>query len=189
MKKKLARGIVMCLVGMSLVGCGNEAEPLAEYLQWMDKVHIGDTAEQVRQVMEIEPDKGRSYKTHYWYKIPCEVEGSKDMDLIIEFDDEVTSEESNVRDMTMRFSFEKGTTEEDYNAFFREWVRYFDAKYGESEDETNEKFGTAKSTWQDETGEYDRVILFADRYDEEKEHLGVTVFWYGSEYDSAPEGW
>ena len=74
MKKKIALGLVMCMVGLSILGCGGDtptdtpsaaptATPfpqptgsLAVCTQWLNKIHIGDSYEQVRQAVGKEPE-------------------------------------------------------------------------------------------------------------------------------------
>ena len=189
MKKKIALGIVMCLVGLSLAGCGKEASPVEAYTQWTDKVHMGDTAEQVRQAMGIEINEKGSAENRYWYDLPIQAENINKSYAYIEFDGDVTSEQSKAWTKTLTIFTEKGVTEEEYESVFQPWVEYFDDIYGVPEYETNQKLGTTQIIWEDETGEYEKISVYYEQYDEEKEALSMHVFWYGSEYDPTPEGW
>ena len=188
MKKKIALGLVVCLVGLSLAGCGKEASPVEAYTQWTDKVHMGDTAEQVRQAMGIEINEKGSAENRYWYDLPIQAENINKSYINIEFDGDVTSEQSKAWTKRLSIFTEKGVTEEEYESVFQPWVEYFDDIYGVPEYETNQKLGTTQITWKDETGEYEEITLLYNRYDQDKEIL-ILIFWYGSEYDPTPEGW
>ena len=141
MKKKIALGIVMCLVGLSLAGCGKEASPVEAYTQWPDKVNMGDTAEQVRQAMGIEINEKGSAENRYWYDLPIQAENINKSYTYIEFDGDVTSEQSKVWRKTLAILMEKGVTEEEYRTVLHPWVEHFDDVYGESEYEIDNKLG------------------------------------------------
>ena len=150
---------------------------------------MGDTAEQVRQAMGIEINEKASGENRYWYDLPIQAENVNKSYIDIEFDGDVTSEQSKAWMKTLSIFTEKGVTEEEYRAVLRPWVEHFDDIYGESEYEIDNKLGYIEYTWKDETGEYERITLLCKQYDEKEELLRAHVFWYGSEYDPTPEGW
>ena len=120
MKKKIALGLVMCMVGLSILGCGGDtptdtpsaaptATPfpqptgsLAVCTQWLNKIHIGDSYEQVRQAVGKEPYLVSTDTAFYKWdeSSSCNCKN----DLTISFNDEIDTQGENEQLVVKSFS-------------------------------------------------------------------------------------
>ena len=202
MKKKIALGLVMCMVGLSILGCGGDtptdtpsaaptATPfpqptgsLAVCTQWLNKIHLGDSYEQVRQAVGKEP-RLVSAGTLF-YDIDSFADCGCDNKLTVTFNENIEADGENKELTVERILLSTVIVNEHVSgegkvdamdAHMAEWEDYLVELYGQH---TSIKGGeyTATLTWEGEALEdsaFEKIDLESSSKEGPNENPGVHV--------------
>ena len=202
MKKKIALGLVMCMVGLSMLGCGGDtptdtpsaaptATPfpqptgsLAVCTQWLNKIHIGDSYEQVRQAVGKEP-RLVSAGTLF-YDIDSFADCGCDNKLTVTFNENIEADGENKELMVERLSLSTVIVNEHVSGegkidamddHMAEWEDYLVELYGQNTSIDNTEY-TVTLTWEGEALEnsgFSKIELRYSRKEGPNENPGVHI--------------